>query len=208
VSFSADGKLLASGSRDTTALVWDLTGKLQRERPAARLSATQLDSLWAHLAGSDAAHAYRAIWSLAAVPQQAVPFLDQRLRPLAPVAAQQLAQLIADLDSDRFTVRQRATEELERLAELAEPVLRKALAGEPSPEMRRRVGRLLQQLGWPVKSPERLRALRAVEGLEHIGTTEARRLLEKLAQGAPEAGLTREAKASLERLAKRPAAKP
>src|SRR5262249_16777734 len=154
------------------ALVWALPGRLQQGRPAARLSATELDSLWTDLAGSDAAQAYRAMWSLVAAPRQAVPFLDQRLRPLAPVAAQQLAQLTADLNSERFTVRQQATEELERLGELAEAALGKALGGEPSTELRRRVERLLQHLGWPVKSPERLRALRAVEGLEHIGTTE------------------------------------
>ena len=48
----------------------------------------------------------------------------------------------------------------------------------------------------------RLRALRAVEVLEYIGTTEAKKLLMALAQGAAEARLTREAKASLKRLAK------
>ena len=46
--------------------------------------------------------------------------------------------------------------------------------------------------------------LRGVEALEHIGSPEARRLLEDLAMGTPEARLTREAKASLERLAKQP----
>ena len=38
---------------------------------------------------------------------------------------------------------------------------------------------------------------------EHLGTPEARRLLERLAEGAPEVRLTREARASLERLARR-----
>ncbi len=50
--------------------------------------------------------------------------------------------------------------------------------------------------------------LRALEVLEHIGTAEARSLLEDLAKGVPEARLTREAKASLTRLAKRPVRKP
>ena len=54
-------------------------------------------------------------------------------------------------------------------------------------------------------SPDELRALRAVEVLEHVGTPEARQVLEGLTQGAPEARLTQEAKASLERLARRPA---
>lgn len=45
--------------------------------------------------------------------------------------------------------------------------------------------------------------LRAIEVLKVAATPEAKRLLEMLAAGAAEAELTREAKASLQRLAKR-----
>jgi hypothetical protein len=51
---------------------------------------------------------------------------------------------------------------------------------------------------------EFLRRLRAVAVLEHIGTPEARQVLENLAGGEPEARLTREAKASVARLSRRP----
>jgi hypothetical protein len=54
-----------------------------------------------------------------------------------------------------------------------------------------------------VTKPELLQALRAVAVLEDIGTPTARRLLEDLANGASEARLTREAKASLQRLDRR-----
>ena len=67
--------------------------------------------------------------------------------------------------------------------------------------------RLLDALKGPVPPGERLRALRAVETLEHIGTPEAQEVLKKLAAGAPEPRLTQEAKASLERLGKRDARK-
>ena len=60
----------------------------------------------------------------------------------------------------------------------------------------------------PANQPERLRMLRALEALERIGTPEARQLLHQLGQGAPEAWLTREAKAGLQRLTRRPVAKP
>ena len=49
-----------------------------------------------------------------------------------------------------------------------------------------------------------LRGLRGVAVLEDIATPGARQRLESLAQGAPEARLTREAKASLQRLASFP----
>jgi hypothetical protein len=49
---------------------------------------------------------------------------------------------------------------------------------------------------------------RALEVLEWVGTGPARQVLEALGRGIPEARLTQEANASLERLAKRPAASP
>ena len=45
-----------------------------------------------------------------------------------------------------------------------------------------------------------LRCFRAVAVLEQIGTPEAKQLLLNLSEGAPEARLTREAKAALGRL--------
>jgi len=52
--------------------------------------------------------------------------------------------------------------------------------------------------------PAWLRPLRAVEALEHIGTAEAQQVLEALSKGAAAAELTKEARAALGRLAKRP----
>jgi len=50
---------------------------------------------------------------------------------------------------------------------------------------------------------DRLRAIRACEALETIGTTDAKLLLAKWARGAPGATLSREAAESLERLKSR-----
>jgi hypothetical protein len=50
--------------------------------------------------------------------------------------------------------------------------------------------------------------MRALEGLEQVGTGEAREVLETLAKGAPGALATREAQAALDRLARRASAKP
>jgi RNA polymerase sigma factor (sigma-70 family) len=200
LAFSADGKTLASGSHDTTALVWDVSGLLGRkpEQPG-ELTARQREALWADLAGDDAARAYRAIHELAAAPGQAVPFLKARLRPAAGGEPKQIAALLADLDSDDFSVREKASAGLEELGEAAESALRQALEGSPSAEVRRRVEVLLRKLRKESPGPGRLRELRALEVLEQVGGPEARQVLAALARGAPEARLTRDAKAALDR---------
>jgi hypothetical protein len=205
LAFSPDGRRLASGSLDNTALLWDETGlSTEQQSSGTTLSPEAMAALWSDLASDDATRAYQAIWSLAAA-ESAAAFLRGRLRPVAAPAPQHLAKLIGDLDSDRFAVRERAAQELDRLGELAEPALRETLAGNPSLEVRQRLTHLLEKRTALVTDSERLRALRASEVLEHNGTPEARQVLETLAQGAPQARLTQEAKASLERLAQRPA---
>jgi hypothetical protein len=96
--------------------------------------------------------------------------------------------------------RERATAELQQLGEQAEPALRKALAAKPSLEVTRRLQALLDRVERQTLTAAQLHALRAVEVLEHVGTAEARTVLRSLAAGAPAARLTREAKASLQRL--------
>src|SRR5262249_40578661 len=138
LTFSGDGKRLFSGSEDTTVLVWDLTAKHGAAGPKGQpLTAQELEAAWTDLADAAAAPAYQALRRLEAARQQAVPYLRQRVRPVAVVDEQRLARLIADLDSDTFTVRSRAASELEKLGSAAVPACRKALAGRPSAEVRR-----------------------------------------------------------------------
>jgi hypothetical protein len=129
--------------------------------------------------------------------------LQERLRKIPAPDVRRIPKLIGDLDSNRFVERKRATEELEKLGDVAEPALSDVLRGRPSLEVRRRVERLLQQLEQRGVNPEWLRVLRAVEILEQIGTPEARQVFRALASGASEAPLTCQARAALERLAKR-----
>jgi WD40 repeat protein len=204
LAFAPDGKSLASASADTTILVWnvaDLTSS--PPRPAVGLTGEELNRLWGDLACADAARAYRAIGALAGSPGQSVALLQEQLRPAAPPDAARVARLIAALDDEQFAVREKAVQELAGLAELVEAPLRKALAAQPSPERRRRIERLLEDLAAPRSAPEVLRSVRAVELLERLNTAPARELLRKLAAGAPAAWLTQEAQATLRRLGKR-----
>jgi RNA polymerase sigma factor (sigma-70 family) len=197
-AFSANGRLLLSASSDTTILVWDLAGPLE-QRPQ-ELTQKALALLWRDLGDADAARADQAIWGLVAAPQQALSFLQKSLSPTPAPDPTWLAGLVKDLSSDQFTARDKATRALEGLEEMASPVLNQALAGPVILETRRRIERLLSRLKTPLVSPKKVRELRAVEVLEHIGTPEARQVLHVLAQGAAGARLTGEAKASLERL--------
>src|SRR5262249_36738718 len=76
-----------------------------------------------------------------------------------------------------------------------------------SAEVRRRVRGLLAKLERP-DSPEKLRALRAVEALERAGTVEARRGLKQLAGGGPPAPRTPPAPGSPDRPPPPPRSRP
>ncbi len=200
LAFAHDGTSLASGSWDTTALIWDIGEAAEVARPRlADVSKERLEQMWTDLADDNGERVHRAVWSLTA-SRQLVPWLRERLKPIAPLDARRVGQSIVDLDSDTFAVREKATRELEEMGEAAEPALRKALADKPTLEVRRRIEPMVKDLErWPATSPSTLRAWRALEVLEHLGTPEAQRLLQELAGGTPEARLTREATASLKR---------
>jgi hypothetical protein len=192
------------------SIVFSLVPAIAGLVPLEPLTAPELENLWADLTTKDPVIAQRAITGLAGKSEDAVAFLEKRLRPVCRPEPKRLARLIADLDSREFKAREGATQELERLGETAEAALREALSHRPSPEARRRIERVLEthkreRLHPP---PNRMRLARAVEVLEQINNPAARRLLAALAHGAPEAPLTREAKGALERLAKQSAPGP
>jgi RNA polymerase sigma factor (sigma-70 family) len=205
LAFSPDGRLLASGSVDYTALVWDITGLgADSKRLPISTRQAEMERLWKELSSEDGIRAYRSMWRMVAAGQPSVSFLAERLQPEKPVEEARLNRWIADLDSEQFKVRKQAYQELEERSEMAEAALRKALAGARSPEAQQRLASLLHKVEAHIWSPKQLLALRATEVLEHIGTVEANQVLQTLANGTPEGRLTQEAKASRERLAKRP----
>jgi hypothetical protein len=144
------------------------------------------------------------MWTMVASARTSVSFLAKHLRAQEPVEADRIKRLIAGLDSDQYKIRIQASQELEELGERAETALRKALASTVSPEARQRLENLLHKAEARVLSPKQVLTLRTIEILEHSGTPKAKEVLQTVAKGAPEARLTQEAKASLERLAKHP----
>lgn len=203
LGFSADSTRLVSASSDATALVWDLRHLTRPVPEKTALTEQDARDLWKDLADPSARKAFEAIQKLSAAPEQANPLLAQTIKAAEPVEKDRIAQMITDLDSNQFQLRQKATQDLERLAELAEPALQDTLKSKPSLEVRKRIERILDKLvtGKP-PSQQVLQALRGVEVLERLATPEARQVLQKLATGAAGDRLTRSATTTLARLAK------
>src|SRR5262249_55230728 len=149
-----------------------------------RLAAAEAKKHWDSLASADATKAYEAICALARAPEDALPLFDKSLKPVTRVEPKRVAEMLNALGSERVAERDRATKELEDLAEGAELFLRVALKKPASLEIQQRLDKLLDRLD-PLQSPARLQALRAVETLEWMGTPEARKMVERLAEGMP-----------------------
>jgi WD40 repeat protein len=131
LTFSPDGKTLASGSWDTTVLLWDITR-------------AQLIGLWQQLARESDAAAEGAK-RLSSNPPGAVSLLKECMQRAADQEAP-YARLISDLDNDRFQVRARATDQLKNSAAAAEFALQLALNGTLSPEARQRAQQIIDML--------------------------------------------------------------
>jgi hypothetical protein len=192
LAFSGNGRRLASASWDGTVLIWDLFDTSTGDPALA----------WADLAGDDAAAAWSAIWRLAdAADGVTLPLLRKYLKPLTAADRDWIARLGADLDSDDFRVRDRASRELADVGYDAKPALFAARAKGPSAEAAARLDQLIAKLSGPPSSGESLRTWRALAVLEILGTPEARTFLAELAGGA-DGWLTDEAKAALKQLAR------
>jgi RNA polymerase sigma factor (sigma-70 family) len=198
LSYSPDDHILASGSRDTTVLLWDVAAPKQFV-PRNSLTTEERAAGWMQLA-STAEQAYIAKWKLVA-DKETVNLLRENLKPAGVPSAEtekHVRTLVADLGSEQFAVRSQATKQLAKIGTTIEEELRKTLKTELTPETRGRIEEVLASI-----AKEHLRNTRAVEVLEHVNTPAARNLLATLAKGRADATLTREAKGSLERLAKR-----
>jgi hypothetical protein len=166
--------------------VWDLaTGRERGRRPLPAATTALLLTPDGRRAITTLADGTGLVWDLTAFP----------VEPLARSAgATEVAAWWTDLAGDDAAKAHAAAWRLaDAPAGVVVPVLAKYL----------RPAALAVRPSGPVASADALRQLRAVEALEHIGTADARQVLQRLADGAPDARLTREAQASLERLKRR-----
>jgi hypothetical protein len=194
-AFTPDGRRLVVSHADTTLSVWD-----RAALEARLLGPVPHGAEWAWLGIRDAKRAHAAVRALAADPERALAQLSATYS--APDAAV-TDRLIADLCDEDFRVRERAQQALVELGLRAAPALQRAVTRSESPEVRARAAALIGRTG-PTSgrlTGERLRAVRAVEVLERIGSPEARALLRTCSAHTDEV-LAAEAAAALARLAK------
>lgn len=205
LAFALDGKLLVSGSEDATVIVWRLDfapsdGEDKKPEP------DELERTWNDLSDRDAPVAFRAIGKLSSSGNEAVAFLRDRLQPAKARDLAQIPRLLADLEEARL--RESTSAELRRFGAKAAPALYEALRGKVSFEVRQQLELVLEAIDEHPIHPDELRRLRAIQILEQNGSTEAVKVLEALAVGAPSAELTRDARAALQRWRSREQLKP
>jgi WD40 repeat protein len=196
LAFAPDDGYLVTAGADATLLVWDLKKALEGKRPAVVLKEAELKALWSDLASGCDDIMIEVIDRLVESPASTLAWLKQQVKP---VSTTDLDQWIADLDSNVFAKREKASHQLAQMGPAAVESLQHVLDGKPSLELRLRVELVLKKLDGPVP-PQVVASWRAVIVLEQINTPEARDLLEALAKGSPAARLTRDAQAALQRL--------
>jgi WD40 repeat protein len=194
---SPDGRYLASAGQGSI-LVRDVRGATGR--PASPPDAEALDRAWESLGSADAGAAFAAVRLLAAFPDRSVPGLKARRAAVVMPDEATVRKLIAGLDHPEFRERERAARELEKPGRLIAPALREAVRATESAEVRKRLADVIQRVAGGTISPDELRAARAVEAAEWIGTPEAVKLLEAWAGGAAGSRLTEEARGALSRI--------
>jgi WD40 repeat protein len=204
VACASDGRLLVTGSSDTSILVFDLPD-LRRRTPQfipaiAAPSAADLESAWNLLGSTDEKDFGTAVASLIAWPSQTVAMLEEKLKPIRGPTEDEVRQWVSQLGDTRFATREKASKNLSLAGENARVIMTQALAAPPQhAEARRRLEVLLRRLDDGLIAP-RLQPIRAVEVLERIGTDQARKVLEKLNAETTEVLIKHEIEHALKRL--------
>jgi hypothetical protein len=171
-----------------------LCGRVIRGLPAP----TMTERTWDDLASPEPRVGHKAVWANLNEPARAVALLKERLKPVPSPPAKELAALIDDLGSESFAKREAAQKRLREFGHTIEPILREAVSTAATPEGKRRLNQLLTDCqSIASRTPDEIRAVRAVQMLERIGNPESRQLLEACAKGADAAILTRQARQAL-----------
>jgi WD40 repeat protein len=202
VAFSPSARILASGSTDSTVVLWDLVAAGAGPLLGEKFSKEDLEAIWSDLASTDASHAYRAMGRIVLRPEPVLPVLKERVTVVKlPANLGDVEKYIEELGSEKYDTRERASKELGKLGGFAEPALQKHVNKQLTLEVRKRIEKLLDAIQEARSAPtgDNLRSLRVVEAMETLGTRDALEMLETWSKGAPGVLLTVESAAALRR---------
>ncbi len=138
-------------------------------------------------------------------PQQTLALFRQHRTDFVSPELAKVREWIKTLDSPSFLHRQKATQNLQKMREFIGPALRQALNSKASPGKQQRLEILLSQEP-RFSSPQLLRLQRALQILEWMGDTEARRFLQEVTKSELETVVAEQARqisARLERMEKK-----
>ncbi len=177
--FSKDGRTFYT-SHGSIVHGWDMTfGRWARAKPTLEEIAKAKTDF-----GGKPAVARRAIHMLAAEPVAGFAYAKNVTTPATEGDIQRYEKWIANLDAAAFADRDTASRELALAGWRAESMMQRTLKETESPEVQQRLETLLAK-------PD-VRAIRAIELLERIGTPEAITRIRELAK-LPTGPLAREA---------------
>jgi WD40 repeat protein len=202
LAISPDQKLLASGGADGTILLWDFTvaRKAATSRPAA---APDFPAAWDALAGDDDKKGYAARWAFIDAGEKGLAALAERVKPYESVAAERIEKLVAQLDSDSSDERDKAQQQLAKLASQAGNQLRDMMDKAASEEVRERLKTLVESAKSARPTSEEIRACRAIAIARQIGGPQAVKVLDTLAKSTKDSRPAIEAADALKELSAR-----
>lgn len=194
VAFTLDGRGILS-SADLAPLLWDL-------KPANLPKLGTPDETWELLASEDAVKVYRLQWALMENAEFVEDLLAERVKPEEwYYDRKRYDQLVKNLDTPRFVVREGAQKEMMESVKIPLSWLRESFRTIESVECKDRLRRVID---FREKQPatREWRILRSIQILEKIADTRAKELLKKWSVASEGSVLATDARAALERLTK------
>lgn len=201
LAFSPDGRRMATGDENGGLRVW----KVPAPPPLVdALNGHSSHNLWGILACDRPERAHEAVLSLASRGDEAIEALREEFAAREKEAP--VLHLAGQLDSADPATRAAARAELEWMGVLAEPGLRRALAGEITEVLRKETEALLDQAESRLSASRVNRQRRSgLRILESIGSPRALDVLQRIADDSPSPREAADANAAIDRLRARAA---
>lgn len=200
VTLSRDGRSLVTGHLCGVAYVWDVPTLVMQESDQCNALDTDAQA-WEALAGASGIRAMCALWHIVDRGKGWIPTVSQYLRSEV-FAELEHAELIRELESDSFEVRERAVSQLIRLGDQVIPSVEERQRRHCNADVLARLRVVSDSIRYPTLhlSGEWARRIRCIQILEAIGGRDALDALRSLANGPGRGFDTRLAAGALRRM--------